>query len=224
MRILMIEDDKRLCDAVCMQLRMEGYETDACHSGADADYYLEHAIYDLILLDRMLPGKDGITLLRRIRQKGIAVPVILVTALGELQDKIEGLDAGADDYLAKPYSVEELKARIRALQRRPHQFSHSQLLCIADVSLDENQMLLSRGEQTCSLSKKESSLLAYFMQNYNQILSREQILAKVWGAEHFVENSNVDTYVHFIRRRLQTVGSSLQIKSVHGVGYKMIGE
>lgn len=224
MRILMIEDDKQLCDVVCMQLRLDGYETDACYNGAEADYYLDNSIYDMILLDRMLPGKDGITLLHEIRQNGIGTPVILVTALGELDDKIEGLDAGADDYLAKPYSVEELKARIRALQRRPHNLMQSKTIQVGDITLDDTQLLLCKGNESCSLSKKESHLLAYFLQNYGQILSREQILAKVWGAERFVETSNVDTYVCFIRRRLKTVNSHLHIKSVHGVGYKLIGE
>lgn len=224
MRILMIEDDRQLCDAVCVQLQADGYETDACYNGIDYDYYLENGNYDVILIDRMLPGKDGIQILEEIRARKMTVPVILVTALGELADKVEGLDAGADDYLSKPYSVEELKARIRALMRRPHQMEDLRCVQIADTSLETGQMLLICGEKRCSLTKKESSLLEYFFTNPRQILTREQILSKVWGADHFVENGNVDTYVHFVRRRLKTVESSLIIKSVHGVGYMLTGE
>lgn len=224
MRILMIEDDKQLCDAVCIQLNAKGYETDACHNGSDAAYYLKNGVYDIILLDRMLPGKDGVQLLKELRNDGCNIPVILVTALGELSDKIEGLDAGADDYLSKPYSVDELMARIRALMRRPHKLEVTNCLRVADVILDRNQLLLSKGTKSCSLSKKECSLLEYFFINYGQILSREQILGNVWGADHFVENSNVDTYVHFVRRRLKTIDSGLQLKSIHGVGYKLVGD
>lgn len=224
MRILMIEDDRQLCDAVCIQLQADGYETDACYNGIDYSYYLENGNYDVILIDRMLPGKDGIQILEEIRARRMTVPVILVTALGELADKVEGLDAGADDYLSKPYSVEELKARIRALMRRPHQIEDLRTLKVADTSLEPGQMLLICKEKRCSLTKKESSLLEYFFTNPRQILTREQILSKVWGADHFVENGNVDTYVHFVRRRLKTVESSLMIKSVHGVGYMLTGE
>lgn len=224
MRILMIEDDKQLCDAVTVQLRKAGYETDICLSGMDAAYYLENGNYDLILLDRMLPEKDGVTILKELRQKGNETPVILVTALSELDDKIEGLDAGADDYLPKPYSVEELKARIRALMRRPHKLEADNVLHVLDISLDLNEMKLYKGEQVCSLSKKECNLLEYLLRNFEHTLSREQIMGNVWGASHFVENSNVDTYIHFVRRRLSAVGSCLKIKSVHGVGYKLIGD
>ena len=224
MRILRIEDDKQLCDAVSIQLHAEGYETDICLTGVDASYYIENGTYDLILLDRMLPGKDGISILSDLRKSGNTTPVILVTALSELTDKIEGLDAGADDYLPKPYSVDELKARIRALMRRPHKMESANVLHAEDISLDCNELKLYCSGQSCSLSKKECNLLEYLIRNYGQTLSREQIMGNVWGASHFVESSNVDTYIHFVRRRLKAVNSSLQVKSVHGVGYKLIGE
>lgn len=224
MRILMIEDDKEMSDAVIWQLVANGYEVDACYTGTDAAYYLENGVYDMILLDRMLPGKDGIDLLREIRSKNILTPVIMLTALSELADKIEGLDAGADDYLAKPYSVEELMARIRALLRRPRKLEKDNKLVVGNICLDVGQLVLTGKEKSCSLSKKEAGLLEYFLKNRDQVLTRDQILSYVWGADHFVEEGNVDTYVHFARRRLKMVESNLAIKSVHGVGYKLVEE
>lgn len=221
MRLLMVEDDKQLREAVVFQLKADGYEIDACESGEDAEYYMNFH-YDAILLDRMLPGMDGLEVLRRIRKRGISTPVILVTALGDLEERIQGLDSGADDYLTKPYAVDELKARLRALFRRPFQTISGDKLQVGDTILWNNEWKLGCKGKKTTLSKKENALLEYFFMNPDQILEREKILYRVWGADKFVEEGNVDTYIHFIRRRLVSVESDVQIKSVHGIGYRLI--
>lgn len=221
MRVLIIEDDKELCDTMAYHLRQEGYEADTCYRGDEADYYFRQGIYDVIILDRMLPQVDGLTLVEHARGLGIVVPVIMVTALNGINDRIDGLDAGADDYLIKPFAMEELLARIRALLRRPARITEVEKITLGSLVLDVQLHTLTNQENQVSLSKKEALLLEFFMRNKNQILSRSQILSKVWGMDHFVEEGNVDNYIYFIRRRLASVKCNVKIKTIHGVGYRM---
>ena len=221
MRILMIEDNKDLCDAVCFQLQKEGYYTDACYTGEDALYYALNPAYDMIILDRMLPVQDGLSILKAIRKNGIQVPVILVTAMGSLGDRIDGLDTGADDYVVKPFDTEELLARIRALCRRPKQIVETKLLSFANLELDVTMQTLHTAAKSCTLSKRETDMFEYFFRHANQILSREQLLIHIWGPDYFVEDGNLDNYVYFLRRRLTSVGGSAMIKTIHGVGYRL---
>ncbi|MBA4687173.1 MAG: response regulator transcription factor [Candidatus Galacturonibacter soehngenii] len=221
MRVLIIEDDKELCDTMAYHLRREGYEADTCYQGDEADYYFRQGIYDVIILDRMLPQVDGLTLVEHARGLGIVVPVIMVTALNGINDRIDGLDAGADDYLIKPFAMEELLARIRALLRRPARITEVEKITFGSLVLDAQLHTLTNQENQVSLSKKEAFLLEFFMRNKNQVLSRSQILSKVWGMDHFVEEGNVDNYIYFIRRRLASVKSNVKIKTIHGVGYRM---
>ncbi|WP_099468812.1 response regulator transcription factor [Konateibacter massiliensis] len=221
MRLLIIEDDKELCDTLVYQLRQEGYEVDFCCRGDEADYYFKQGAYDAIILDRMLPEVDGLTLLEKIREDGIATPVIMVTAMNGINDRIDGLDAGADDYLIKPFAMEELLARIRALLRRPGKMVDTDFVTLGSLRLDIRLHTLQNEEKEVSLSKKETLLLEFFMQNKNQVLSRNQILSKVWGTDNFVEEGNIDNYIYFVRRRLSAVKSSAKIKTIHGVGYQM---
>lgn len=221
MRLLIIEDDVELSEAVAVSLRAEGYQVDLCHSGADAAFYYEKQIYDAVLLDRMLPEKDGIRILNDMRQAGYEVPVIMITALGDVDDKIDGLDAGADDYLSKPFSVSELQARLRALFRRPRKIENGGSHRLGNTTLSMGQLQLEGSKGKVTLSKKEAAFLEFFFSNPGQILQREQILDRVWGTEKFVEDGSVDTYIHFVRRRLTAVGSDLSIKNVHGVGYRL---
>lgn len=221
MRLLLVDDDIELLNAITLQLKNAGYNVDTCDNGIDAECYIESKCYDGVILDRMLPGKDGLTVLKNIRKKKILVPVILVTGMGELGNKIEGLDAGADDYISKPFAVEELKARLRALLRRPIGFNETDHLEFSNISLDVNNAVLKSNTATTTLSKKENMLLEFFLRNKEQVLSREQILSKVWGLDSFVEDGNVDTYIHFLRKRLKNVGSKAVIKTVHGMGYRM---
>lgn len=221
MRILMVEDDPGLCEAVSFQLEQKGVTVDVCHDGEDGLHWARQQAYDLILLDRMLPGLDGLSVLRSLRQEGIVTPVVLVTALGEVSQRVEGLDAGADDYLVKPFAAEELMARIRAMSRRPRQWESSQIIRLGDVVFDREQKTLEKEGQSCTLSRRESELMEMLLKNPGQILPRGLLLSRVWGPEAEVEEGNLDNYIHFLRRRLRSVGSALEIRTVRGVGYQL---
>lgn len=221
MRILMVEDDPGLCEAVSFQLEQKGVTVDVCQDGEDGLHWARQQAYDLILLDRMLPGLDGLSVLRSLRQEGIVTPVVLVTALGEVSQRVEGLDAGADDYLVKPFAAEELMARIRAMSRRPRQWESSQIIRLGDVVFDREQKTLEKEGQSCTLSRRESELMEMLLKNPGQILPRGLLLSRVWGPEAEVEEGNLDNYIHFLRRRLRSVGSTLEIRTVRGVGYQL---
>ena len=219
MRILLVEDDTRLCYALAFQLEGEGFNVDTCEDGEDALYYMEKDAYDLILLDRMLPHIDGITLLTKYRKNGHSTPIIILTALGELQDKITGLDSGADDYLVKPFEFTELMARIRCIQRRPRTWDGNEELTFCDITFKTGEKTLIGKNGQCSLSKREGDLLEFLMHNPDQLLPRATLLSKVWGPDAEVEDGNLDNYIHFIRRRLNSVGSNVILKTVRGIGY-----
>lgn len=221
MRILFIEDDKELCSAVAYQLQKEGYTVDLCYNGEDGLYFASQQSHDMLLLDRMLPGMDGLSLLKTIRKKKIKIPVIMITALNGLGDKIDGLDCGADDYISKPFDVEELKARIRALARRPIQLEEIEQISFCNLTLDCNKRILKTPFSACSLSKKEADLMEYFIRNKTRTLTREQILVHVWGPNTFVEDGNIDNYIHFLRRRLKGLESTVRIKTIHSIGYRL---
>lgn len=219
MRILIVEDDERLCDSLKFQLEKENFTVDMCHNGEDGLYFMEQNAYDLVLLDRMLPLMDGITVLKKARRANITTPVIFLTALGELNDKITGLDCGADDYMVKPFAFQELMARIRCIRRRPQSFQNTANLSLGDVSYDPDTKKLVKGEKACTLSKKEGDLLELFLRNPGQILPRNTLLSRVWGPDAEVEDGNLDNYIHFLRRRLKAVDSRLALKTIRGIGY-----
>lgn len=221
MRILLVEDDKDLCQALLIHFKDQGYDTDICNNGTDGLFYALQNVYDLMILDRMLPELDGLTLLNTIRKRGIQTPVILATAMDSLDDKIHGLDEGADDYITKPFAPEELLARIRALTRRPRQLQAPGRLVWTDLAFDPEKLELSCGKNTLSLSKKEAGLMEYFMKNPGQCLKRSMLLSYVWGADTEVEEGNLDNYIYFLRRRLRTLKTRAKITTVHGVGYKL---
>ncbi len=221
MRLLMIEDDEELCEAVAVHLKKEGYELDVCHNGDEVSYYLKGFAHDVIILDRMLPGTDGLTILENIRCLGNTTPVIMVTAMNGINDRIDGLDGGADDYLVKPFEVQELQARIRALLRRPRKIERPDVLNFGDIELNTNTCTAACGGKNVSLSKREGALLEFFLLHKEQILTREQILLRVWGPDCFVEDGNIDNYIFFLRRRLKALESNVGIKTVHGIGYRL---
>lgn len=221
MRILIIEDDIELCEAISLHMKQEGYQFDTCNNGEDAFYYLSNAVYDIIILDRMLPRMDGLSILDKMRSNHNTTPVIMVTAMNGINDRIDGLDGGADDYLVKPFAVEELLARIRALLRRPRKIESTRILTFHDIQLDINTYVVSKGDVTASLSKKEGSLLEFFLMNSDNILTREQILNRVWGLDNFVEDGNIDNYIFLLRRRLKALNTQVVIKTVHGIGYRL---
>ncbi len=221
MRILIIEDDKSLAETLRFQLEQQHFETDVCHDGEEGLHFIEQQSHDLILLDRMLPVLDGISVLKITREKNISTPIIFVTALDALNDKITGLDCGADDYLVKPFDFEELLARIRCILRRPPKWEGSKPLTVGDLSYNIEQKKLYCRSLSCSLSAREGDLLEFFLHNPGQTIPRASLLAKVWGPDADVEDGNLDNYIYFLRRRLKSVESALQLKTIRGVGYQL---
>lgn len=221
MRLLLIEDDESLCLSLSYQLRQDGFAPETCHDGEEGLLWARQQGYDLILLDRMLPGMDGLTLLRQLRREGIHTPVIFLTALGQLSDKTGGLDAGADDYIVKPFAYDELLARIRCVLRRPAVLSGGDLLRYGDVTYDPGSLTLRRGTASTALSKRLGDLLELFLRNPGQTLPRQTILLRVWGMETEVEDGNLDNYTYFLRRSLRKVGSTLRLTTVRGIGYRL---
>ena len=223
MHILIVEDDKELSQALQLQLKARNHTSDCCYKGSEALYFAMKNSYDLILLDRMLPEIDGLSILRSIRQNHINVPVILTTALDTVNDRIDGLDCGADDYLVKPYAIEELMARIRALSRRPGMLKEHQELHFSDLSFTPDSRTLRCQEQEVQLSGREALLMEYFLRNPEMVLAREQIFARVWGSDAAVEDGNLDTYIYFLRKHLKTLHSRSVISTIHGLGYRLEG-
>ena len=221
MRLLLIEDDESLCLSLSYQLRQDGFAPETCHDGEEGLLWARQQGYDLILLDRMLPGMDGLTLLRQLRREGIHTPVIFLTALGQLSDKTGGLDAGADDYIVKPFAYDELLARIRCVLRRPAVLSGGDLLRYGDVTYDPGSLTLRRGTASTALSKRLGDLLELFLRNPGQTLPRQTILLRVWGMETEGEDGNLDNYTYFLRRSLRKVGSTLRLTTVRGIGYRL---
>ena len=223
MRILLVEDDSLLAESLKYQMEEQGFTVDLCLDGDDGLHYALETPYDLLLLDRMLPGMDGVAVLQELRRRGNAVPVILLTALGDLSDKIQGLDAGADDYVVKPFAFGEILARIRSVTRRPRTWAEKPSLAFGDLSLDPTEKLLKGPGGDCRLSKKESDLMEALLRNHGQTLPRETLILRVWGPDADVEAGNLDNYVHFLRRRMRFVKSGVELSTVRGVGYRLKG-
>lgn len=223
MKILLIEDDKNLSATIAEQLKKEGYIVDCCYDGETALGYALNPEYgyDIVLLDRMLPVIDGLSVLKAMRQKQIYTPVLIITGLGELDDKIDGLDCGADDYLVKPFQVKELFARIRALARRPADIVNKEVLTAFDLTLNTEHRRLTFNGQSVMLTQKEADLLTVFMEKPDHTHSRSQLLWKVWGGSSEVEYGNIDNYIHFLRKRLRELGCKAGIKTVYGAGYRL---
>ena len=219
MRILLIEDNQSLCQTISRHLKKAGYELDTCLDGQEGLNYALSSIYDLVILDCLLPSLNGVELLQIIRSKNIHTPVIMTTALCDIDDRVTGLDAGADDYLTKPFAMQELLARIRALSRRPNKIDNCSCLTYSNITFNLNTLALTGPILSCSLSKRESDLLEYFMRNPTKLLSRKLIFFKIWGPDAPVEEGNLDNYIRFLRRRLNSVGSKAKIKTVRSVGY-----
>ncbi len=224
MRILIIEDEVEQCQLLQFRLKKEGFSSDICYDGDEAGYYLSQNAYDLVLLDRMLPNKDGIQILNEMRKKGNGTPVIMITALGELDDRVSVLDSGADDYIVKPYEFKELMARIRCILRRPSSIENINVVTCSDITYNNDVKILNGPKNSCTLSNKEGDLLDLFLHNPDQTIPRQNILTRIWGADYEIEDGNLDNYIYFVRRRLNNVGSSLAIKTIRGIGYRLITE
>lgn len=220
MRVLLVEDEKRMAQALCEILRQEKYDVDHCADGLEGLAAIEAGAYDLVVLDVMLPHKDGFSIAREARAKGIRTPILMLTAKSELDDTVTGLDCGADDYLTKPFRTRELLARLRALGRRSLR-SADGTLAFGDIELNRGASLLVCGENSVRLSEKEFRILEYLIANAGQILTREQLAVKIWGYESDAEYNNVEVYMSFARKKLNFVKARTEIKAVRGVGYEL---
>ena len=222
MRLLLIEDDESLCLSLSYQLRQDGFAPETCHDGEEGLLWARQQGYDLILLDRMLPGMDGLTLLRQLRREGIHTPVIFLTALGQLSDKTGGLDAGADDYIAKPFGMMELIARIRAVLRRTEDMQDKdepRPLVAGGICVDERAHTVFVNEQEVQLTLKEYQLLCLLMKNRGAVLTRDVLLENIWGYNNESETRTVDVHIRTLRQKLGADGAL--IETVRGVGYRM---
>ena len=216
LKLLLIEDDPDLAQLIASALEKEHYSVDLCSDGETGLLYALNPDYgyDLAIIDRMLPVIGGLSIVRAMQ-----LPVLMITALGGLDDRIEGLDGGADDYLVKPFHLRELSARVRALTRRPQTFHEQQLLQYGDLTLDEAARTLSCGAESLQLTAKEAALLATLMQHPETLQAKERLLLRVWGSDTAVESGNLDNYISFLRKRLRALGSRCVITTVYGSGY-----
>ena len=225
MKLLIVEDEKRMSEAVCAILRQEKYDVDAYYDGVGGLEAARSNIYDLIILDVMLPGMNGFEIARNIRKEGIQTPVLMLTARADTDDKVEGLDSGADDYLTKPFETKELLARIRAMLRRNNIQSTDDTgkLSAGDLKLDQGKSMLINTENGMDvrLSEKELHIIEIFMTNAGNIISKEQLAVKIWGYENESEYNNVEVYISFTRKKIQYLDSKMEIKAVRGLGYEL---
>jgi heavy metal response regulator len=220
MRILLVEDERKVADFVKKGLCEEGYAVDAAADGKEGLFMAEESVYDLIILDILLPGFDGFQTCRRLREKGVSTPIIMLTAVDSTEDKVKGLDAGADDYLTKPFSFEELLARIRALLRRGKSEAQSKLE-VADLVMDPTTRRVTRNEKEIKLSNKEYAILEYFMRNPSRVLTRTLLCQHVWNYDFDSYTNVVDVYVNYLRNKIDRDFKPKLIHTVRGVGYVM---
>jgi len=219
MRLLLVEDEKRLSDALVTILEDNNYSVDTAYDGTTGQDMVESEIYDVVILDRMLPEKEGVQVLKEIRAKGIKTPVLLLTAKDTVEDKVEGLDAGADDYLVKPFATKELLARVRALSRRQPDQVQTDRLQAGTLVLDTLRCEATNGNKIIHLTYKESQLLELFMRKKGQVIPKERILDKVWGLENAVEMNNIEIYIHYLRKKLDSESCGIYIETIRNVGY-----
>jgi DNA-binding response OmpR family regulator len=219
MKILVIEDEVQLADALCELLKRNMYSADVCYNGIDGLDNALTGIYDCIILDIMLPGMNGIDVLRNLRNEKISTPVLLLTARSEISDKINGLDCGADDYLTKPFVTGELLARVRAVTRRKGEIVDESRLEFNGLCLNKNTCSISCGGNDVKLSLKEYNVMEMLIANPGQILPKERIIEKIWGSESDVEYNNIEVYISFLRKKISSISADVQIKTARGIGY-----
>ncbi len=223
MRVLVVEDEVKLAEIIGRILKRERYEVEIANDGTTG---LRHALsgsFDVVVLDRMLPGVDGLDICRRMRNQGITAPVLILSARRETPERVEGLDAGADDYLGKPFAVTELLARVRALTRRGDRPIVPDRLSVENVTLDSRTHQVWCDGEAVDLSPREFALLEYLMRNAGQVLNRDQILDRVWGYGSEPEGNVVDLYVHYLRKKLDDGRPRSLIQTVRGAGYVIRG-
>ena len=219
MKILYVEDEKHMAFAIAQVLQKNNYSVDLAHDGECGLDLALSGLYDIIILDIMLPKISGISILCQIRKQGVETPVILLTAKGETEDKVTGLDSGADDYLAKPFQTEELLARLRALGRRKGQLIQRSILSYGDLEFNYNTLDLYGNGQSFHLTLKESQLLELLINHKGQAITNNAIIEKSWGWNSDVEDSHVQVQVAFLRKKLRILSSKVKIRTIYGVGY-----
>ncbi|MBS6184682.1 MAG: response regulator transcription factor [Clostridium celatum] len=221
MRLLLVEDEIQLSEALNQILSKNKYVVDAVYNGEDGLDYGLTDIYDVIVLDIMIPKLSGLEVLRRLRKENIKTPVLLLTAKGEIEDKVKGLDSGADDYLAKPFATEELLARLRALTRRQGEIINDNILEVGDIKLNISTYELEGPCNSIKLSLKEFEIIRCFMQRPRVIVTKDDLISKIWGYDSDAEYNNIEVYISFLRKKLGYVNSTTSITTVRGVGYKL---
>jgi DNA-binding response OmpR family regulator len=220
MRILIVEDEVGLAKTLKRGLEEERYAADAVGDGRDALDYATMAPYDVIILDVMLPGLDGFTVCRRLREAGVTSHILVLTALSEVEERVRGLDAGADDYLTKPFAFKELLARLRALGRRTRDMKMGPLQ-VADLTLDESTHEVRRGNRPIDLSPLEFRLLHCLMRHPGQVLSRDALLDQVWNYDYAGGSNVVDVYIRYLRRKIEEPSEARLLHTIRGIGYKL---
>ena len=223
MRLLLAEDELELSEALRVILKHNHYSVDAVHDGMEALDYILSGQYDGVVLDIMMPKMDGLTVLRKVRESGNTVPILMLTARAQIEDRIQGLDQGADDYLVKPFAMGEFLARIRAITRRRTAYAPNLLQC-GNITLSRETFLLAGPKGEYRLGNKEFQILELMMQSPNRVISSEQFLSRIWGYDAEAELSVVWVYISNLRKKLQILGSNIQIKAVRNQGYSLEDE
>ena len=221
MKLLLVEDEKQLSEALQQILIKNKYSVDAVYNGDEGLDYALTGVYDVIILDIMLPKLNGIEILKMIRKRKISTPVILLTAKGSVEDRILGLDSGADDYLPKPFSPDELLARLRALTRRNGDFINENILEFSDIRLNLSTYDMEVNDNSITLTQKEFEILKYFMQRPKLVVSKDDLITKLWGFDSDIEHNNIEVYISFLRKKLAYVESNVKITTIRRVGYRL---
>ena len=220
MKILLVDDEKQLTDALSVILKKNNYSVDCAYNGEDGLDMSLSGVYDLIVLDIMMPKIDGITILKTLRNNGFNSPILMLTAKSEITDKINGLNFGADDYLTKPFITDELLARIKALLRRKETFT-GDILSYLDLSLNRDTLEISKDAKKIALGKKEFQILEMLILNQGRSIDKEKFIEKIWGYDTDAEYNTIEVYVSFLRKKLVAIDSLVEIKSIRGVGYTL---
>ena len=220
MRILIADDEQGIAKALKVILEKNKFAVDAVFNGTDALDYIMSTPYDAIVLDIMMPGLDGLTVLKRAREAGIKTPVMLLTAKSEISDRVAGLECGADDYLPKPFATAEFVARVRALTRRSESYTHS-VITVGVTQLDSGRYELRCGDKSAALSNKEYQLMELFMRSPRRVFSTEYIMELIWGFDAEAETDVIWTYISFLRKKLRQIDSDAEIKTIRGAGYAL---
>ena len=221
MRLLLVEDEKQLSEALKQILIKNKYTVDAVYNGDDGLDYALTGVYDVIILDVMLPKLNGLEVLKIIRKRKITTPIILLTAKGTVEDRILGLDSGADDYLPKPFAPEELLARLRALTRRNTNLINKNILEFADIKLNLSTYEMEANDNNITLTQKEFDIFKYFMQRPKLVVSKDDLITKLWGFDADIDYNNIEVYISFLRKKLSYVESDVKITTIRRVGYRL---